>query len=183
MTEHSHTSDSYALIQKRLQTQGKTLAERVATLNQTREQTFGKTTSAVIARINVRSENNCVPRDIVRVGEQVLFGYNVFIGMKAATQIGDVFALYHFSGEGEQIALEATDLSQSFLADKRFQDDFSELYSYYKNTKLTHLRVTHHKLLAVFQIGDNHHKLLAVFQIGDNSSDIRVFRWQIEQNG
>lgn len=175
---------SYELIRQRLQAQGKNLSEQLNKLNQQREQAFGKTTSAVIARIRVRSENNCVPRDIVRVGQYLLFGYNVFIGMKTTTQIDDVFALYQLKSQAgvsdnvgqknnntqADVEMVAAETAGTFLSDSRFQTDFSELYSYYKNTKLAHLHVTHNQLLAVFQIGDS---------IGD----IRAFRWQIHQDG
>lgn len=165
--QQDNQTGSYELIRKRLENQANTLTERIVALNTAREEAFGKTQSDIIARINIRTENNCVPRDIVRVGEYLLFGYNVFIGMKTQTQIHDVFALYTLTHNDDAYSVTPVSTESTFLHDTRFQKDFAELYSYYKNTELTHLRVTHNKLLAVFKIGDA-------------SQDVRVFRWHIE---
>ncbi len=107
---------------------------------------------------------------MVYVGDYMLFGYNVFIGMKTQTQVQDVFALYRLTQTDGEYRVEPAELAGTFLQDERFVKEFSELYNYYKNTTLAHLRVTHDKLLAVFKIGDS-------------NNDIRVFRWQINQKG
>ena len=46
---------------------------------------FGGTEMSVVGQCRVRTENNCVPRDIVQIGGRLLFGYNVFIGGGAAS--------------------------------------------------------------------------------------------------
>ena len=47
----------------------------------------------MIGSERIRSENNCVPRDIV-AGRRpaALFGYNVFIGLRTETQVSDVLS-------------------------------------------------------------------------------------------
>ena len=163
-------SGSYELLKKRLATQGEALLAKARSLNEARLAEFGRSEQALVLRTRARTENNCVARDIVRIGELLLFGYNVFIGLRKETSVGDVFAMYRLKGEGSAEELEAVPLAGSFLEDPRFTSDFRELYAYYKQATLIQLRVTHDKLLAAFQIGQQLH-------------DLRVFRWQIERDG
>ncbi len=162
-------SSSYELLKKRLAAQGETLLQKTLALNEARLAEFGRSEQALIQRATARTENNCVARDIVRIGGHLLFGYNVFIGLKKETAVGDVFALYRLSEQagGE---LEALPLAGTFLDDSRFLADFRELYAYYKQASLLQLRVTQDKLLAAFQIGQQLH-------------DRRVFRWNLAADG
>lgn len=163
-------SGSYELLKKRLALQGETLLRKAQALNGARLAEFGQSDQALVLRTRARTENNCVARDIVRIGDVLLFGYNVFIGLRKETAVGDVFALYRLEGQGKDEELQGVPLAGSFLEDPRFTSDFRELYAYYKQATLTQLRVTHDKLLAAFQIGQQLH-------------DRRVFRWQIERDG
>lgn len=162
-------SNSYELLKQRLSGQGEVLLQKTLALNESRLAEFGRSEQALILRATARTENNCVARDIVRIGEQLLFGYNVFMGLKKETAVSDVFALYRLSDEagGE---LEALPIAGSFLEDPRFAADFRELYAYYKQASLLQLRVTQDKLLAAFQIGQQLH-------------DLRVFRWNLAPDG
>ena len=72
--------------------------------------------------------------------------------------------------EGEGYEAEPVPLEGSFLAAQGFVNDFNELYTYYKNTRLLQLAI-------------RDGKLLASFQIGERISDIRVFRWSISADG
>jgi len=161
---------SYDLIRKRLEEQNKQLEKQIVKLNQIREEEFGKTVLDVIDRVRVRTENNCTPRDIVRINGLLLFGYNVFIGLKKETKISDVFALYSLHETDGKFEVKEEPLEGSFLADPLFNKQFLELYSYYKKAHLIQLRVINQKVMASFQIGE---------KIGD----IRVFRWGINAQG
>ncbi|TQV75988.1 AAA family ATPase [Exilibacterium tricleocarpae] len=161
---------AYEVIQKRLIEQGKRLGEKTRELNQARLAEFGGTEMKVAARVRVRTENNCIARDIVQVGEFLLFGYNVFIGLKKETRLEDVFALFALKGKEEQVALESIAIGDSFLAEPGFKNDFEELYRYYKHTRLVQLTV-------------KQGKLLAGFQIGERLEDLRVFRWSVSADG
>ncbi|HSR52947.1 MAG TPA: DNA repair ATPase [Acidobacteriota bacterium] len=56
----------------------------------------------------IRTENNCVPRDLIAVGSRLLFGYNVFIGLRRETRVGDVLTLHRFGrGPGSRKAKTA----------------------------------------------------------------------------
>lgn len=162
--------EAFEVIRKRLEQQGQALQAKIDSLNTLRAEEFGQTELKVIGRVRARTENNCVPRDIVRVGKQLmLFGYNVFIGLKKETQVEDVFSLYKLVETDDGPDVEPQNAEDSFLHDSRFVGDFQELYRYYKNTRLLSLHVSQERLLAVFQIGL---KL----------EDVRVFRWQIEND-
>lgn len=157
---------SYDIIRGRLLEQGAALDTKIVSLNDARSEAFGSTDLAVLGRSRVRTENNCLGRDIVQVGEHLIFGYNVFIGLKKTTRIDDVFSLYTLENKDGKFALNAQPIEGSFLAAPNFQHDFNELYQYYKDTRLTQL---------VIKNGE----LLAGFQIGERLDDIRVFRWAL----
>jgi len=163
-------SGSYELLKKRLSDQGTRLQQKTQTLNEARLAEFGRSTQALILRTRARTENNCVARDLTRIGDLLLFGYNVFIGLRQETAVSDVFSLYRLSeGEGNE-ELEPVPLAGTFLDDPRFVADFRELYTYYKQSSILQLRV-------------HQHKLFAAFQIGEKITDVRVFRWNLEKDG
>ncbi|MEH6824252.1 MAG: DNA repair ATPase [Motiliproteus sp.] len=161
---------AYEVIRKRLVDQGRQLDAKTGQLNEARLEEFGSSAMSVSARIRVRTENNCIARDIVQVGDQLLFGYNVFLGLKKETKIADVFSLFRLNQQGEDYSMEALPFEGSFLADSTFVNDFDELYRYYKDTQLVQLAV-------------KEGKLLAGFQIGERLEDKRVFRWSISADG
>ncbi|HYH10669.1 MAG TPA: DNA repair ATPase [Thermoanaerobaculia bacterium] len=157
---------TYELLRDRLSGHGKALSARAASLNAKRIATFGGAEMALLGSDRIRTDNNCVPRDVVsisgEVGGLLLFGYNVFIGLKTETQVSDVFSVHRL----EDFAPVPAD----FLRDENFVRDFRELYQYYRNSRLLQLRRVDSKLLAIFQTSD---KL----------SDVRVFRWNVGVDG
>ena len=161
---------AYEIIRKRLVEQGKQLNSETSQLNQARLKEFGATDIDVVARVRVRTENNCIARDIVQVGEHLLFGYNVFIGLKKETKIEDVFALFDVVEADGNFEMKPVSMEGSFLSQSGFVNDFEELYRYYKHTKLVQLTI-------------KGGRLLASFQIGERLEDIRVFRWAISADG
>ncbi|MEU4244899.1 DNA repair ATPase [Actinoplanes sp. NPDC026619] len=155
---------TYEVLRARLGAQAKELASRAETLNDKRIETFGGRAMTLLGTERVRTENNCVPRDIAQVGGSMLFGYNVFIGLKAETSAADVFAVHEFA-DGKLIP---ADLSK--INDERFRKDFAELYRYYRDTRLLQLR----RLEGL---------LLAVFQTGGRADDLKVLRWRVGTDG
>jgi DNA repair ATPase/pyridine nucleotide-disulfide oxidoreductase len=100
--------EAFEVIRKRLDQQGLALQAKIDRLNTLRAEEFGQTELKIIGRVRARTENNCVPRDIVRVGKHLmLFGYNVFIGMKKETRVEDVFSLYNLVETEDGFDLEA----------------------------------------------------------------------------
>lgn len=161
---------AYEVLRKRLVEQGQKLQATAAELNKERLQEFGDSKMEVIGRFRVRTENNCIGRDIVQVGNQILFGYNVFIGLKTQTRVEDVFSLYKLEEGAEGYDVTPVDHKDSFLGEHGFIQDFTELYAYYKDARLLQLVV-------------RNNMLLAAFQIGERISDVRVFRWSVSHDG
>ena len=156
---------TYEVLRARLGAQAKELAARAETLNDRRIETFGGQQTLLLRTERIRTANNCVPRDVAQVGDVMLFGYNVFIGLKAETSIADVFATHAFT-DGEFTPAEKPGL----LDDPAFQRDFAELYRYYRDTRLLQLR----RLEGL---------LLAVFQTGARADDLKVLRWRVATDG
>ena len=161
---------SYEVIRQRLISHGQALQAATETLNNNRLEEFGRFDMQVISRVRMRTEHNCVARDLVQVGEYLLLGYTVFIGLKKDTQISDVFSLYKKTHHQGNVDFQPEPLADTFLNEARFVADFDELHRYYKQAKLLQLAVVQDKLLAAFQIGER-------------LEDIRVFRWALNQSG
>ena len=156
---------TYEVLRGRLGTQAKDLAERAEALNARRIEAFGGQQMRLLGTERIRTQNNCVPRDIAQVGGAMLFGYNVFIGLKAETSVADVFAVHSFA-DGKF----APSSQAGLLDDPGFERDFAELYRYYRETRLLQLR----RLEGL---------LLAVFQTGARPDDLKVLRWRVATDG
>jgi hypothetical protein len=163
---------TYEILRERLVGQAGDLRARAERLNEERLALFGGAALEVIGNERIRTENNCVPRDIVTVGDYLLFGYNVFIGLRTETNVQDVLSLHSFkAGEtGFSFDRVPDDHLDNFLGDPRFVKDFKELYRYYRETRLIQLRRLEGRLLAVFQTGAG-------------AADIKVFRWSLDAAG
>lgn len=161
---------AYEILRRRLSELGGELSVKTRELNENRLKEFGRSTMDVVGRIRIRTENNCIARDIKRVGNYLLFGYNVFMGLKRETRVEDVFSLYQLIERDGEFDAEAVDLKGTFLDIPAFVQEFDELYKYYKNTRL-------------LQLAEKDGKLLASFQIGEKIDDIRVFRWSVSPDG
>ncbi|MEM8960566.1 MAG: DNA repair ATPase [Acidobacteriota bacterium] len=163
---------TYEILRDRLRGHAQTLFERAEALNQQRLEIFGGTELAVIGNERIRTENNCVPRDIEQVGGALLFGYQVFLGLRSETKVDDVLSLHRVDRDGERLKFElvSAENADNPLANADFQRDFRELFKYYKETRLLQLR----------RVGP---KLLAIFQTGAGIGDVKVFRWALAPDG
>ncbi|PRY43324.1 DNA repair ATPase [Umezawaea tangerina] len=163
---------TYEVLRARLAEQAAGLARRAEELNAERLRVFGGAELRLIGTERIRTANNCVPRDCIQVGGLMLFGYNVFIGLKPETTVDDVFSLHRFTRDGEAFRFEdaGPDELPGLLRDPAFLRDFAELYRYYRDTRLLQLRRVEGKVLAVFQTGAR-------------TEDIRVLRWQVGTDG
>ncbi|GLY70792.1 DNA repair ATPase [Amycolatopsis taiwanensis] len=169
---------TYEVLRQRLAGAAKELARRAEALNTRRLEVFGGTDFRLLGGERIRTDNNCVPRDIVSIPDSdggasglMLFGYNVFIGLKPETTVDDVFSLHRFTRDGEAFRFEdASNERPELLRDERFRREFTELYRYYRETRLMQLRPVEGKLLAVFQTGPR-------------TEDIKVLRWVAGAHG
>lgn len=152
---------TYEILRARLQTQAEDLQQRLQQLNQLRGDVFGSIPTELLSTIRITTEHNCVPRDIAAVGSQLLFGYNVQMGLKSETHVEDVFSVYQF--EGDSVSQQAL----GFLENTQFQHDFKQLYKYYKGTRFSKFQ----------RIGPH---LYFVFQVGDDEKNLKSFKWLIQ---
>ncbi len=154
---------TYEIIQGRLQKQKQELQERLHKLNDARKHVFGSIETKLIANDRINTENNCIARDIISLGNTSIFGYNVHFGLRTDIQLSDVFSIYEF--KDNHFHLQSLDL----LNDALFIDDFTNLYKYYRNT-----------IFSKFAVIDNY--IHMVFQLSENVSDIKTFKWLIKDN-
>ena len=162
--QESLQGGNYEVIRARLEDDARALGALATTLNERRKEIFGGQELVVVGNERIRTEHNCVPRNIVNVRGRLLLGYNVRFALKKQVTVADVFSLHRFVATDDGFDLSATTDGAEFLADESFQTDFDELYRYYKDARLQTLRM-------------HQGKLLAVFRIGERREDIRVFRW------
>jgi hypothetical protein len=156
---------TYEVLRDRLTEQAAELARRAETLNARRTEEFGSTRLELTSTERLRTEHHCMPRDIVSVGDMLLFGHNVFLGLKPETTVDDVFALYD-----RDLKRLPKDAVPGLLDDAAFVREFAALYRYYRQAHLLQLR----------RIDG---KLLAVFQTGEKADDLRVLRWALTDDG
>lgn len=164
-THETPDIDAYALLRDRLTVQAAELARRAAALNARRAEEFGSSRLELASTARLRTEHNCVPRDIVSVGDTLLFGHNVFLGLKPETTVGDVLALHD-----RELNRLPDDAVPGLLDDPAFLREFAALHRYYRQAHLLQLRRVEGKLLAVFQTGEQ-------------AGDIRVLRWAVTDDG
>lgn len=156
---------TYEVLRDRLAAQTGELARRAEALNTRRIEEFGSTRLELTGTERIRTEHHCVSRDIVSVGDVLLFGYNVFLGLKPETTVGDVFALHD-----RDLNRLPEDAVPGLLDDPAFVGELTALYRYYRAAHLLQLRHVDGKLLAVFQTGEK-------------ADDIRVLRWALSADG
>jgi len=156
-------SGTYEIIRGRLTAHGTELLARLEKLNEARKSTFGTIEFALASTERITTANNCVPRDMVSIGNKFIFGYNVRFGLKTETKISDVFSVYEMRDNA--FFEQPPDL----LASPRFDTDFKDLYKYYKTTIF----------LKFATIGPH---LFMVFQVGRTTNDIKTFKWLVQEN-
>ncbi|OSC57293.1 hypothetical protein B5180_38360, partial [Streptomyces sp. BF-3] len=66
---------AYEVLRRRLSAQAGELVRRAEALNTRRTEEFGSTGLRLLATEQVRTEHASVPRDLVAVGGQLLFGF------------------------------------------------------------------------------------------------------------
>ncbi len=169
---------SYDVIRRRLLEQAAELSSKAEALNDRRKKVFGGAELALIANERVRTEHNCIARDLVSVAGHMLFGFQVFMGLKTETGVPDVFSFFKFEKKEKAGADPEWDLSQvpfegagAFLADEAFVKELRDTFKYYaKDARLLRLKRTDTRLLAAIQIGAT-------------VKDAKVFRWAIDATG
>lgn len=172
-------NSTYEIIRSRLLSSGLELRSRLDQLNDARKQVFGSIDTVLHGTERISTAHNCIARDMVAVGNRVLLGYNVHLGLKSETEISDVFAVYSYNDA--QSPLSAAEPFSAISADTTpspggdpgspgFERDFKDLFRYYKNA-----------VFAKFARRGPH--LFMVFRVGKTVGEIKVFKWLIEADG
>ncbi|MEV8367639.1 DNA repair ATPase [Streptomyces niveus] len=164
---------AYEVLRDRLAAQGGELALRTEALNSRRVETFGSSELRLTGTGQVRTPHASVPRDIVAVGDALLFGHAVdtdtttaaATGRGPETAVSDVFVLH-------DRALDPLpeNAVPGLLDDPAFVRELDAMFRYYRGARLLRLR----------HLGG---KLLAVFRTGEKAGDIRVLRWALRTDG
>ncbi len=160
MSETQLAAGTYEVLRNRLRDASSDLRQRLAKLNDARAEVFGNIETSLISTERVTTDHNCVPRDLVSIGDQFLFGYNVQFGLKTDIALADVFSVYRFADHQFHAA------SLDLIGDERFDSDFHELYRFYKDTTFSRF----------FRAGPMLHM---VFQVGKTTRDIKSFKWRV----
>ncbi|MEV7161824.1 DNA repair ATPase [Streptomyces microflavus] len=155
---------AYEVLRRRLSAQAGELVRRAEALNVRRTEEFGSTELRLLATEQVRTEHASVPRDLVAVGGQLLFGFERGPGAHGEAGVDDVLLVRDAEAEG------APDGTPALLEDDGFRREFSSLHRYFRDARLLRLRRVNGKLLAVFRTGEN-------------AEDIRVLRWALGADG
>lgn len=153
---------TYEVLRNRLSQGAITLSEQLGNLNNSRKDVFGSIETKLIATERINTQNNCVPRDMVPVGNKFIFGYNVHIGLRSEILPKDVFSVLTFDKHFKEETLE-------LIENEEFIKDFKDVYKYYKTTVFTRF----------VEIGPF---LFMIFQIGKSASDFKAFKWQVNEN-
>jgi len=164
---------NYEVLRRRLLDRAETLQGRTEALNAERTEVFGGSKLEVAGQTRVYTDHNCVPRDMLAFGEHMLFAWNVLVGLKQEVEPTDVFGAQRIERTDGGLGVHGatlSDLGAGFLDDAGFLKDFTDLYRYYRGTRLQQVRRT-----------DTH--VLAIFQFGQSTRDRRVFRWVIQPDG
>ncbi|MDA3616163.1 DNA repair ATPase [Polluticaenibacter yanchengensis] len=152
---------TYEIIQGRLQEQMQQLVNKIQELNAARKNIFGAIETKLITNARIQTENNCISRDMVTVGEYLVFGYNVHFGLRTEIKLEDVFAIFKYENS------EFVKQSYELIEDAVFIDDFVNLYKYYRQTRF----------YKFFQAGNY---VYMIFQLSDSVTDIKAFKWLIK---
>ncbi|MGW8062360.1 DNA repair ATPase [Streptomyces ziwulingensis] len=156
---------TYEVLRDRLTAQAAELARRAEALNARRVEEFGSLRLELAGTEHLRTGPACVPRDLVSVGDVLLFGYDTVPGRGPETAVGDVLALHD-----RDLNRLPEDAVPGLLDDPAFVREFAALHRYFHQARLLQLR----------RVED---KVLAVFRTGEKADDIRVLRWALSDDG
>ncbi|MEU3948579.1 DNA repair ATPase [Streptomyces sp. NPDC029526] len=156
---------AYQVLRDRLGAEAADLARRAEELNRRRIEEFGSAGLSLTGTERLRTERTSVPRDLVAVGDALLFGYEARPRPENETAVGDVLALHD-----RDLNRLPDDAVPGLLDDPAFVREFAALHRYYRQARLLRLRRVDGTLLAVFQTGEK-------------ADDIRVLRWSVTEDG
>lgn len=156
-------SGTYEVIKGRLNRFADDLRSRLGQLNEERKKVFGAIDLRLKGNARINSENNCIARDIIAIGNWCIFGYNVHLGLRDVS-LKDVFSIYRFDGE----VFHEENIDPFEQTHRQFIADFQNLYRYYRNAVFTK-----------FAIEQNSPYFYMVFQLSADVNDVKMFKWEV----
>ncbi|MGW0992190.1 DNA repair ATPase [Streptomyces sp. NPDC002523] len=156
---------TYEVLRDRLQAHAAELARRAEDLNARRADEFGSAGLTLQATARLRTPHPCVPRDVVAVGDVLLFGSTGRTADGTDAAVTDVLALYD-----RDLNRLPEDAVPGLLDDPAPVREFTALHRYYRQARLLRLRRVDGRLLAVFRTGDK-------------ADDVRALRWNLTDDG
>ncbi len=155
---------TWDLLRERLAGHAAELGKRAKALDERRRALFGGTELELVGSARVRTDNACLPRDLVALGERrLLMGFDVHLGLRAEPKVEDVLSLVELAAlAGDAEVTPASPEAAAFLHDERFRKDVGELFRFYKDARLVRLRREEGKLLVVFRTGQGEVDLKAL---------------------
>lgn len=162
-------ASTYQLLRDRLHAIADRLQAAADEVNTTRASVFASVPLALVEQDRLRTEQPSQPRDVVGLGDLLLFGFNTSGSLGRTRTVHDAFSLFRVqraSATDWNFSELAADDPASFLSDAGFTRDVAELFTYYADTRLLKLQV----------VGT---RLLMVFSVGTSVDDVRVLRWQL----
>ena len=115
-------------LSKNKETEGILNKEKLDKIDQERVGIFGESKNTLLKSEALITENSCIPRDIVQVGNKVILGYNVHIGLKTQTKLSDIFAIYEYTDDTFKLC------DYLDIEDSKFVAEFKDLFKYYKKS-------------------------------------------------
>ncbi|NOX31230.1 MAG: DNA repair ATPase, partial [Actinobacteria bacterium] len=159
---------NYDLLRRRLRGRVRDTLEAATSLDRLRTESFGSTQLRLAGSDRLRTDLACKPRDVVRVGDMLMLGYQVSPELAQLTP-EHVFGLYE-RGADDELAPIGSDDERNFLAEPAFREEFDKLHRFYGKARFSDLRR-----------GPN--QLLAAFRIGERVDDLVVLRWTVAIDG
>ncbi|MDO9175437.1 MAG: DNA repair ATPase, partial [Actinomycetota bacterium] len=162
-------ASTYQLLRDRLHAIAGRLQAVADEVNLTRASVFASVPLALVEQDRLRTEQPSQPRDVVGLGDLLLFGFNTSGSLGRTRTVHDAFSLFRVqraSATDWNFSELPADDPASFLSDAGFTRDVAELFTYYADTRLLKLQV----------VGT---RLLMVFSVGTSVDDVRVLRWQL----
>ncbi|MYT97125.1 MULTISPECIES: DNA repair ATPase [unclassified Streptomyces] len=197
---------AYEVLRRRLSAQAGELIRRAEALNARRTEEFGSTGLRLLATEQVRTGHPAVPRDLVGLGGQLLFGFERGPGARGEAGVDDVL-LVRDAGAEDTGADEdapasrgprpdgATPASPATRPDSGTPDSPGTIphggtptplptllddEAFRREFSSLHRYFRDARLLRLRRVNG---KLLAVFRTGKDAEDIRVLRWALGADG
>jgi len=166
---------SYDVIRKRLLEAGRRAGGQGRDAQHAAQEGLRRRELALIANERIRTEHNCIARDLVSVAGHMLFGFQVFMGLKTETGVSDVFASTSSrrrtatSGTSRRCPSRGPARSSPT---KGFVKELRDTFKYYsKDARLLRLKRTDTALGS------------PPCRVGATVRDAKVFRWAIDSAG